>query len=68
MAEMKQECIPVGCLPSAAVAIFFAMHTPCHARPLAKHTVHRIYHPTTHAVFAMHAPLCHAPPHCGWKE
>ena len=29
-----QECIPVGCVPSAAVAISPAMHAPCYTCPL----------------------------------
>ena len=29
----KQECIPVGCVPPAAVAVSPAMHTPCHTCP-----------------------------------
>ena len=39
--NIKQECIPVGCVPSAAVAVSPAMHTPLpcmpprHARPPA---------------------------------
>ena len=31
----KQECIPVGCVPSAAVAISPAMHAPPNTRPLS---------------------------------
>ena len=33
----KQECIPVGCVTSAAVAVSLAMHTPRHAHPYAMH-------------------------------
>ena len=32
--NLKQECIPVGCVPSAAVAISPTIHTPCYAHPL----------------------------------
>ena len=59
-----QESIPVGCIPSAAVAVSPVMHTPsamhaprlmhaalCHACPF-----------TMHAPFTTHAPLCHACP------
>ena len=59
---MERECIPVGCVPSAAVAISPAMHppamhAPCHARkPPAMHTpchgcpstMHAPHHPHTH--------------------
>ena len=30
---VQQECIPVGCVPSAAVAVSPAMHAPCYAQP-----------------------------------
>ena len=55
---MIQECTPVGCVPSAAVAVSLVMHTPqpqmplCHAHP-----------PATHApCHATHATLPHMPP------
>ena len=32
--SLKQECISVGCVWSAAVAVSFATHAPCHACPL----------------------------------
>ena len=68
----KQESIPVGCVPSAAVAVSPAIHTPYHACPPtctppamyapAMHT------PKPHTPSAMHAPPCmhpamHAPCH-----
>ena len=45
--ENQQESIPVGCIPSAEVAIFPAMHTT----PNLPH----------HAFLATHAPTIHAP-------
>ena len=49
----KQECIPVGCVPSAAVTVSPATHAPT-----AMHTPSL----PTHAPFAMHAPFRHACP------
>ena len=34
----QQECIPVGCVPSAVVAVSPATHAPCHTLPPATHT------------------------------
>ena len=53
----EQECIPVGCVPPAAMAVSPATHVPCHACLPAKHVPP-----------AMHAPLlctppCHTPPY-----
>ena len=62
--ECKQECIPVGCILSAAVDISPAMHAPHHAHPLP-HTHHWHTHPC-HT--CPHSPPCtpltiHAPSH-----
>ena len=75
--NMRQECIPVGCVPSAAVAVSPprtppTMHiplpcmSPCHAHsPCHAQTPHAfppaMHAPTTHAP-AMHAPLPCTPP------
>ena len=48
---VKQECIPVGYVPSAAVAVTPATQAPCHAHP-----------PPHMPPPTMHAP-CHACPH-----
>ena len=54
--QCQQESIPVGCVPSASVAISPAMHAPRHARP----PPHML--PTTHPP-AMHVPQpCMTPP------
>ena len=54
MDYFKQECIPVGCVPPAAVAVSPAMYAPCHACP-----------PATHVPFAMHTFLpCMFPSPC----
>ena len=47
----KKEYIPVGCVPSTAVAVSPAMHAPCHTCPPPCHTCH-----------AMHASVPHIPP------
>ena len=48
----KQECIPVGCLPPAAVAVCPAIHTPP-----ATHSPRHAYHPhPTRPYPATHAP------------
>ena len=47
----KQECIPVGCVPSAAVAVSPAMHAPRHVTP------HHACTPATHT--PCHACPCH---------
>ena len=60
----KQEYIPVGCVPPAAIAIFPAMHAPCHTCPSAMHDPCHACQPATHTP-AMHAP-CHACPHHAW--
>ena len=55
----KQECIPVGCVPSTAVAVSPAMHTPSHAPTLP----HMPPPPATHATpCPHHAHPCHAHP------
>ena len=48
---LKQECIPVGCVPSAAMAVSPATHAPCHAHPPTIHTPH------------LACPLPHMPPY-----
>ena len=49
--KLQQECIPVGYVPSVAVAISPAMHAPCYTCPLP-------CMPSYHACPpAMHAPL-----------
>ena len=58
----QQECIPVGCVPPAAIAIFPTTHAPHHARP-----PHNTYPPATHAPChacppTTHTPLPHMPP------
>ena len=55
---IKQECIPVGCVLSAALAVSPATHAPCHACQL--------HHATSpfaiHTPFATHAPfITHGP-------
>ena len=68
----KQEYIPVGCVPSAAVAISTGMHaphhahplpcmTPCHVYPLAMHTPLPCT-PPCHAHHLPHMPPCHTCP------
>ena len=65
---IQQECIPVGCVPSTAVAISPATHTPYHAplhthhlpcTPPAMHTPCHACLPATH-VSQPHMPPCHA--------
>ena len=67
----KQECIPVGCVLPAAVAISPATHTPlCHACPpspcmppspnMPPFTMHAPL--TMNSPFTTHAPLCHTHP------
>ena len=70
----KQECIPVGCVPSAGVAVSpvthaLLPHMPSHhACPPAMHAPYHAHPPpcmppfATHTPFAMHAPLCHSHP------
>ena len=50
----KQECLPVGCVQSATVAVSNAMHTPCHAPPCHEP-------PVTHTLLPC-TPPCHAHP------
>ena len=57
---VKQDCIPVGCVPSAEVAVSPATHTcmpPCHVC-LPHHT------PLPCIASTMHAPLPHMPLPC----
>ena len=49
----EQECIPVGCIPTAAVAAFPVTHAPHHKCCPLHHTC---------PPFTMHVPLCHACP------
>ena len=60
-----QECIPVGCITSTAVAVSPAKHTPlpCHACPPPRTPLLPCTPPATHASPAMHAPAMHAPCH-----
>ena len=65
---VKQECIPVGCIPSAAVAISPATHAPHHAHP-PPHMSLKCMSPTMQSP-AMHTPCqeclpprTHPPPH-----
>ena len=51
-----QECIPVECLTSAAVAVSPAMHAPCHGCPLLA------MHATCHACPLPCMPTCHTCP------
>ena len=58
-----KECIPVGCVLSAAVAVspamhIPAMHTPCHACPCMPPAMHA----PCHAHTLSYMPLCHAHP------
>ena len=65
--KCKQECIPVGCIPPAAVAISPAMHGPTrhtptmHAPPCTPLTMHAPHHayPLPHMPPAMHTPTTH---------
>ena len=61
--ECKQECIPVGCVPSAAVAVSPTMHAPLpHTHPPATHAPPPAMHaPYQACPTAMHAP-CYVPP------
>ena len=72
----RQECIPVGCVPPAAIAIFPATHTPCHTCSPAMHAPHHTCPlpcmPLPCTPPAMHMPppcmpipLPCMPPHCG---
>ena len=54
----KQECIPVGCVPSAAMAVSPAMHAPHHACPLPCMPHLPCTPPPCMPPFATHAP-CH---------
>ena len=59
----KQECIPVGCVPSAAVAVSPTMHVPLSWMPLPCMSPHHT-HLLPHIPPTMHAPLpCTPPPH-----
>ena len=71
----KQECIPVGCVPSTAAAVSTVMHMPPAMHPPTMHTPFTTHapsqtgplHPTCSPLphmppFAMHAPLCHTHP------
>ena len=66
--HQRQECIPVGCVPPAAVAVSPAMHAPPHTNPLAMHTCPPAMHTPNHACLrpcmppTMHGPD-HADPH-----
>ena len=58
--SILQECIPVGCVPPAAVAVSPATHAPPpphHARPWP-HMTPCYAHPLSHA----YPPVTHAPP------
>ena len=57
--ENEQENIPVGCVPSAAVAVSPAMHAPYHAHPLP-HMYPLPCMPPSHAC----PPVMHAPQSC----
>ena len=62
---LEQECIPVGSVPSAAVAVSPTTHTPCHAQPPSPHMppLPRTSPFATHAPPLPHMPhLCHAHP------
>ena len=74
MSYVKQECIPVGCVTSAAVAVSPAMHcsiathapamhTPRHTCPLPCTPLYHTHPPAMHAPpSAVHAPLPCMPP------
>ena len=53
---MQKECIPVGYVPSAAVAI------SCQAHPPAMHNPPAMHAPPAMHTLTMHAPLCHTCP------
>ena len=62
---LKQECIPVGCVPSAAVAVSPAMHAPmpCMTPSPLPHippATHSPCHAPCHAFPLPWTPLCHA--------
>ena len=59
--KLKQECIPVGCVPSAAVAVSPATHTPCYACPSATPPPMPHMRPC-HAHPLPHTPAMHVPP------
>ena len=57
--KIKKECIPVGCVPPAAMVISPATHTsPLPCMPPAMHAAP----PTMQTPPAMHASPCHARP------
>ena len=68
---VKQECIPVGYVPSAAVAVTPAMQAPCHAHPpphMPPPTMHAPCHACPPALHTPHPcqaypPATHAPSH-----
>ena len=51
-----QECIPVGCVPPAVIAVFPAKYAPCHAHIPATHA-------PCHAFPLPHMPPMHTPLH-----
>ena len=60
--RIQQDCIPVGCVPSAEVAVSPAMHAPLamhtplhHACPLPLHQTNPFYHECPHHL--LHMPL-----------
>ena len=56
----QQECIPVGCAPSAAVGVSPATHTPLATHANLCHTCPPPF--TTYPPFAMHGPFAtHTP-------
>ena len=66
---LEQECIPVGCVPSAAVAGSLAMHRPPpprHTRLLPCHAC--MVAPPRHTHPLPCTPSCHACPHRGQSD
>ena len=62
--KFKQECIPVGCVPPAAMAVYPATHIPLPCSPPAIHAPLPRMSSAMHALLAMHAPSAmHAPCH-----
>ena len=60
---MQQECIPVGCVRSAAVTISPATHAPCHTCPRCHaHPLPRMLLSQCMPPFTTRTPLCHTCP------
>ena len=62
MIKTRQECIPVGCVPSAAVAVSPATHAPLPPRTPLRHACSLPCMPPCHVHPLPCMPPCHACP------